>query len=525
MHGRQSKPEHKSSPDQNRGIPELTGLILDTTREMFAYLDPEMRLQWVNQAVSQAMRSSAEEMIGHRCYEFWHQRTAPCQGCPVQTALQTGQVEESELTTSDSRTWLVRGYPVFGEQGEISGVVQFGQDITERKRLDQELVKSKKLESVGILAGGIAHDFNNFLAIIMGNIELAQWSIDEESEAGIALEQAVKACQGAQKLTQKFLTFAQGGEPVPEVVDLEPVARDAASLSLAGSNVSAEYHFPQDLWQVNIDGSQIREALNQVFRNAREAMPNGGWLSLSARNVSQVSDRPGRALSLPDGEYVKLSVRDNGKGISQRVLPKIFDPYFTTKERGRHKGTGLGLTIAHSVVRKHGGHMEARSKENAGTTIFIYLPAVVEPPRGNGRPGKQRMEALRQENRKGRILVMDDEEMILDLARHMLHRFGYETVCVTDGDQALAAYRKALGTQAPFDAVILDLTVKGGMGGLETLKQLQAIDPEVTVLVTSGYANDPILTEYARHGFRGAIPKPYQSAELKEALDAALAWE
>jgi len=382
-------------------------------------------------------------------------------------------------------------------------------EISEKKWFEEELFKVQKLESLGVLAGGIAHDFNNILTIILGNIEEARISLPPGKKAGEQLTVAEQAAIKARGITQQLLTFAKGGAPIKKVVSLPQFIRESVDFSLRGANVRAEYSIPSDLWRVEIDGTQISQVLSNLAINAVQAMPEGGTLMVTARNeVVNLNSS-----ELHKGRYIRIEVADQGVGIPQEHHSKIFDPYFTTKE----SGSGLGLSIVYSVVKRHGGTITVNSAPGKGCTFVIFLPATEK------KEAEPQVEAARKLSHiPARILVMDDEEAIGKIAARMLERLGYRVETVLNGAEAVAAYRQALTEDEPFDIVITDLTVPGGMGGKETLKHLLEIDPQAKVIVSSGYANDAIMSDFTDYGFKGVIPKPYMLGELDKTLQELL---
>jgi PAS domain S-box-containing protein len=387
-------------------------------------------------------------------------------------------------------------------------------NITEAKRLENEIIKAKKLEATALLAGGIAHDFNNFLAVILGNLEMAQSDMLIGRSIAKELQTAREACLSAGTLTRKFLTFSAGGEPLKELIPVEAFITDAVSLALAGSPVNFECSFPEGLRPVEVDAGQMTQAIANVISNAREAMPQGGLIRIRAENLDSV---PGENRQVPDNQdakYVKVSIQDQGVGIAEDILPQVFDPYFSSKEMGQEKGMGLGLTVAYSIIKNHGGSIDIASQPNIGTTVSMYLPAIdrqiVAPEAG--------AELTPMANNK--ILVMDDEAMLRDVTRDILEIVGYQVETACNGEEAIELYSQAQLGGAPFGAVILDLTIKGGMGGKETIKRLQEIDPDIRAIVVSGYSNDPVMANFKEYGFFDALHKPYRLEDLERSLRA-----
>jgi len=324
------------------------------------------------------------------------------------------------------------------------------------------------------------------------------------------LVEAEKACLRSTDLTQQLLTFAKGGVPIKKTTSLVELIKDSANFALSGSNVRCEFYIPDDLWRVEIDEGQISQVISNLVINADEAMPEGGVSNIRAQNTS-ITARD--VLPLPEGNYVKINVEDHGSGIPKKQLSQIFDPFFTTKQ----KGSGLGLSTAYSIVKKHDGHIAVTSKLGVGTTFCVYLPASEKPV-----PMQKAVREIPAQG-KGRILAMDDEESIRKLLSRMLTKLGYEVELVRDGVEAVKQYQKAKESGQPFDVVVLDLTVSGGLGGKEALKRLLEIDPSIKAIVSSGYATDPIVAKFKEYGFRGVVTKPYRIDELKETLNKVLA--
>ena len=379
------------------------------------------------------------------------------------------------------------------------------QDVSERKRLEDELLKARKLESLGVLAGGIAHDFNNLLVAVLGNIDMAK--LGGKAKGGITkwLDAAEKATLRARDLTQQLLTFSRGGEPVKKTTSLRSLISDSVQFAVSGSNVQVALHIADDLWPSDVDEGQISQVINNLIINADQAMKDGGTIDVTAENRTVSGDR---GLPFTAGDYIKMSIHDQGVGIPKEALQNIFDPYFTTKAQG----SGLGLATSYSIVRKHDGHITVESEEGSGTTFSVYLPA---QPHGV-LPAEQ--EDRRPLSGTGRILIMDDEESVSEVTGQMLIRLGYEVEIARDGDEAIERYVAAGKKQKPFDIVIMDLTIPGGMGGKEAIRKLREIDPGVRAIVSSGYSNDPVMADYGHYGFTAVAAKPYKIHDLSRII-------
>ncbi len=391
---------------------------------------------------------------------------------------------------------------VFGYQGII-------RDITEEKKIEQERLTMQKLDSIGLLAGGIAHDFNNILTAIIGNISLAMMYASPKSELGVRLTDAEKAALRARDLTQQLLTFSKGGEPIKKAMYLNNLIRESANFSLRGSNVAHDVSIPEDLWSADADESQLSQALNNIIINAKQAMPDGGQIRISAENITVTKEE---GLELDSGRYLKISIKDQGSGIATQDMKRIFEPYFTTKE----EGSGLGLSIALSIISKHGGTIIPESAEGYGTNIHLYLPASESMVQEEIGAGEGVIAG------KGTILVMDDEEMVRVVAAEILRQLGYDSEFAEDGHEAIELYEAALKKGNPYDAVILDLTIPGGMGGEEAVSHIRERDPDVIAIVSSGYSNDPVMANYKAYGFADVIAKPYKIPELSKVLNKVL---
>lgn len=445
-----------------------------------------------------------------------HEKTRALVAAPITAALAEGRVIElppnTALASHRGHSCLIEGRcaPMHDLSGHAIGVVLVFRDVTERARLELEMQRTTKLESVGILAGGIAHDFNNILTVVMGHLALAALDGQAVGASTRWLEEAERGVLRARDLTQQLLTFAKGGEPVRAAVRLPEVVQEAAQFALHGSKVRCDFTVASDLAAAEVDKSQIGQVVQNLVINAVQAMPDGGVIRISLGNDA-IPARSGGALVA--GDYLKISVADTGIGIRPELLPRIFEPYFTTKT----SGSGLGLATVYSIIKKHYGHIEVESEPGEGTTFHFWLPAAqsrpVEPD-----TVQNPFEAI-----PGRVLFMDDEEPIRQMAGVLLTKLGFEVATVKDGAEVLREYQAALVEQRPFDLVVMDLTVPGGMGGREAIEELLKLHPEVRAVVSSGYSSDPVLANYRGHGFRGRVTKPYRITELAKTLRSVLA--
>ncbi len=404
--------------------------------------------------------------------------------------------------------------PILDAKGQPTGVILGTvRNLTERKQTEEHLLNAQKLESIGTLAGGIAHDFNNILTGVMGNISLAKIYVETGNAADKVIEKltvAEKAILRARDSTQQLLTFSRGGAPVKKIASIGSLLKDSADFALSGSNVRCELSISDDLWPVEVDEGQIGQAINNLIINADQAMPEGGVIKMHAENVTVGTED---ALPLEEGVFVKVSIEDQGIGIPEEHLQKIFDPYFTT----RQGSSGLGLTTSFSIIQKHNGHITVESQLEVGTIFHIYLPASPE-----GALVKEEKEEGKSIMREGSILVMDDEEVIRELLADVLTISGYKVVTAIDGAEAIERYKETMESGKHFDAVILDLTIPGGMGGKEAIQKLMETDPEVKAIVSSGYSYDPIMSDFGEYGFKGVVAKPYKIEELSRVLQEVI---
>ncbi|MCB1869261.1 MAG: transporter substrate-binding domain-containing protein [Gammaproteobacteria bacterium] len=426
---------------------------------------------------------------------------------PVTRVLQSNQIvglaSHTALIARDGtrRSIADSGAPIRDAKGATLGVILVFRDISAHKRTEEELLKIRKLESLGVLAGGIAHDFNNILASILGYTSLALLDRDTSETQRSRLQEVEKAANRARDLTQQLLTFSKGGEPVKQIASIPGVIRDSADFVLRGGNVSCSYKFADDLWAAEFDQGQISQVIQNLIINAAQAMPTGGTIEVTGENFVQTTSNQ----ILDDGNFVRICIRDHGIGIPSELCRRIFDPYFTTKQ----EGSGLGLAITHSIIARHNGHISVESIPGEGSAFTILLPATKGLP-----PSRSEQIAAVPGNSGSRILVMDDDEMMRELATEMLSLAGYQVTTVREGNEAINLYAETLRTGETFDLVILDLTVRGGMGGKDAVQGILDIDPAARVIVASGYSNDPVMAHYQNYGFRAAIAKPYNVADF-----------
>jgi len=403
--------------------------------------------------------------------------------------------------------WTNQG--IFDAQGDLVEYQSVGRDVTEQRKAEQELARIEKLESLGILAGGIAHDFNNILTAILANISMAKMFGEPTDDMSEMLTDAETATVRAKGLTQQLLAFAKGGAPIKKPAFISGLITDAAGFSLSGSNVRCEFTLPDDLWLADVDEGQIAQVIQNTVINSDQAMPAGGTIKIRAENI-MIGQKD--TLQIKEGNYIKISIEDQGIGIPEKHLSQIFDPFYTTKE----KGSGLGLSTSFAIINRHEGLIQVTSEMGKGTTLEIYLPA------SEKRPAIADKEAAKPRMGQERILLVDDEKTVRKSSGKILSRLGYQVTFAQDGAEGVRLYKKAMQAKQPFDVVIMDLTIPGGMGGEEAANKLKKIDPGAKVIVSSGYSDNRVVSEYAAYGFCGAVTKPYNVEELAEVIHKAI---
>ncbi|MEM0448899.1 MAG: CHASE4 domain-containing protein [Methanomassiliicoccales archaeon] len=486
--------------------------VVEDQTELIKRTLPDGTITFVNQAFARYYSSTPQSLIGTKFSPEMPKEDAELVSFSLQSITSDRPVvsyQHRVLLPKGNEVWqqwTSRG--IFDGSGKLQEIQSVGRDITERIRFEQEMLRTQKLESLGRLAGGIAHEFNNILTSIVGNITLARMEKSTSHELERRLQDAENSALKAKNLTQQLLTFAQGGDPIKEISDVTALVKDSADLLTRGSNVTLVLDLPSDPWMVEIDPEQMRQALNNIIINAIESMPEGGKLLISARNLVIEGSNE---LNLPPNNYIMIEFSDEGHGIPENELTRIFDPFFTTKK----EGSGLGLTVALSIIRKHGGHITVDSQVGRGSTFRLYLPAVKKTSQ------EAPLLELKDKNCV-RILLMDDEISILEIVSELLTALGYEVDCARNGEEALEAYQRAQKSGKGFDLILMDLTIRGGMGGREAIRKLRELHPEVRAIVSSGYSNDPIMSDFRSHGFVGVLRKPYTFEELKDAISSAL---
>jgi PAS domain S-box-containing protein len=494
---------------------ERLAVTLGTMSEGVITMDARGRVLFVNRAAADLLQWSAPETVGRDVSEvcrLLNSENGVETFLPVREILAGGSLAElppqTMLKGRADRKRLVEGRlaPVADASSKRVGAVFVLRDITDRQRMEEQLQNAAKMESVGLLAGGIAHDFNNILTAVLSNLTLLQIDLAGMPEAENVLDEAVRATKRAGELTLQLLTFAKGGDPVRAAVLLDEVLREAATFASRGSKVKTEFRMAGDLRAANADKAQISQVIQNLVLNSIQAMPEGGTVTIEAANERLAEHARG---ALAAGDYIRVRVSDTGSGVAPEHIGKIFDPYFTTKVHGR----GLGLATVFSIIRRHQGHIEVASELGKGTAFTFWLPSAPAAPSLAARPAP-----TAGIERGKRVLFMDDEEPILRLAEKLMVRLGLEFASAKNGQEAVERVRAAKESGAPFDLVVMDLTIPGGMGGKEAVALLHQIDPGIRAIVSSGYSSDVAMADFRKHGFQGMVAKPYDIAELSSVI-------
>jgi len=498
---------------------ERLAVTLGSMTEGVITVGAQGRVLFMNKAAAELSQWDAAEAVGRPIEDVCSfQDSVTERGVALELSSVIGQGVHRELPKNTQlkgrlgRPRLVEGrvISVSNSSSKRVGAVIVLRDVTERQRMEEQLHRAAKMESIGILAGGIAHDFNNILTAILSNLTLIELDMAGAPGTGQMLADAIHATKRAGELTQQLLTFSKGGDPVRAAVQLSEVVREAATFSNRGSSVRTEFEFPQDLWPADVDKAQIGQVVQNLVINAIQAMPLGGsvWIKASNRTIE-----PGSHSVLQGGDYVCISVADSGSGISPENIEKIFDPYFTTKLQGN----GLGLATVFSIVRRHQGHIEVSSVLGKGSAFTFFLPAAKDATlRVSAHP------FFEGASKRARVLFMDDEEPIIRVAEKLMQLMGLDFESAPDGRKAIEAYRAASEAGRPFDLVVMDLTIPGGMGGREAISELLRFDPSVRAIVSSGYSSDLAMSDFREHGFRGMVAKPYDISELASIIRSVL---
>jgi PAS domain S-box-containing protein len=489
--------------------------IIDNVDEGFLVIGRDFKIQTANKAYCDSFGKHCDEVIGKHCYQVSHNSSQPCyeagEDCAVKKVLDTGKPSVSVHKHEDAEgniTYVeTKAFPLKDSSGRVLNVIETINNITEKYLLEEQQLKTQKLEAIGTLAGGIAHDFNNLLQGVFSYISLAKTRLAEGKQAHDMLKEAEKALSMATSLTRQLLTFSKGGGPITKRISIDSILDSVIKFGLSGSQTDYRLIVDEKLWAIEADEGQLGQVIQNIVINASEAMPCGGTVIVEAKNV--FSDN----IRLPsEGKYIEISIKDTGYGIADEHLSRIFDPYFTTKRTG----SGLGLATSYAIIRKHDGIIDVRSEINKGTEFFIYLRAVEAGVEEEVSPYSVK------EKTTGRVLFMDDEDVVRESVGMMLRVLGHEAVLAEHGEEAIEKYKEGMESGRPFDIVILDLTIRGGMGGNETYNRLLEINQNVKIIVSSGYSDDAIISRYQSSGFPDYLEKPYTIADLEDKINVLL---
>ncbi len=499
-------------------------VVLRSIGDGVVAVDEQGKTTIINEAAERLLNCTSEEALGLSLGEIFVVSQSD-ENREKESLSQKLSVVDKEIYFFDQlkvkslsgKSCLLEGIksPMFDQNKGVTGAVFVFRDIESRQKVQEELQKTSKLEAIGTLAAGIAHDFNNLLTVILGNISLTKTMLTDSPQVTGMLTEAEKATEKATHLSNQLLTFSKGGSPVKSVENIAGIVKESSAFVTTGSNVVCEIKASDDLWDTEVDKNQIFRAIQAVVLNSKEAMEDGGVVDISIENVEfSDDDKRKEFLKLSKGKHLQINIKDQGCGIPEENLSKVFDPFFSTKM----VGSGLGLMTALSIVEKHNGAIDIKSELKKGTSIDIYLPATEEK-----KPVKKKekeVALMKSEPSNGgpikRVLLMDDEDQVLNLAALMCKKAGLEPTLTHEGSEAVDLYKKSKEEGAPFDLVIMDLTIPAGMGGKEAIGLLREIDPDVRAIVSSGYSNDPVMANYQEYGFKGVMAKPYKLDLLKE---------
>jgi len=478
---------------------------LESIGDAISIQDTDFKVLYQNQAHKKMIGAHD----GEYCYRAYERKDHICEGCPVARAFEDGNFHSEErvgMTGNDQITVEITASPLRDATGKIVAGIEACRDITKRKENEAELVKIQKLESLCVFASGIAHEYNNLLTAIIGNLSLAKMYAKPGYEVYDVLSEAEKASVRAKNLTSQLLAFVEGSRSALQIISLKTPLKDWVGSSINNPEIRPEFFIQEDLWHIEADKLEMRKVIDNIVTNAQQSMPGGGVISVKAKNID-ISSAPS-GVPIEKGKYVLISIEDQGVGIPGKYLLKIFDPFYTTKQ----KNSGLGLSSSYSIIKKHGGHISVDSQPGVGTIFHIYLPAIQK----NMSPSEEELKTY--PFGKGKILIMDDEEIVRLVVSKLLSQCGYEAELSRDGEEMLKMYKAAMEKGQPFNAVIMDLGIEEGMGGQEAIKYLLEIDPDAKAIVSSGYSHAPVMSHYTDFGFIGFLAKPYRLEELGKLL-------
>lgn len=498
-----------------------------------ALLSSEGNFLQVNPALVEMLGYSASELIGRHVLDFMYEEDRGTSNLMLDKSDAPRYEREKRFVHREGRriwTRMVR-VPIRDAQGavryhatfflDISGQKRAEEVLRQQQRMEEQLHRSRRMETLATLVGGIAHDFNNQLTAILGNLDLLRMDLEPRQPDGQSSREAIRsslrgveqAAQRCARMTARLLTFSRGQLGALQTVALDSLlAETVAALQHELPGIKIEVHTPPGNYLVTVDTAQIQELLLNLANNANEAMLNGGTLTLAlAQRTFSAEDCAGNR-EVRAGTFVELCVRDTGRGIAPENLDYIFDPFFTTKSPAQ--GAGMGLSVAFGIVKGHKGWITVESKLGKGTTFRLYLPAAPAPAAAVPRPTLPLLQRITGE----RILVVDDEALVRDLAKTVLERQGFRIVIARDGEEALDIYRREGGG---IDLILLDY-IMPRMNGMQVFKEMQQLNPAVRVVFSSGYHTDHDVDQLLAAGAKGFVAKPYRSQDLVNSIRQVL---
>ena len=503
--------EPNRTPEDQLSLRRMMAIVDGIAEPLFT-MDEAWRVTYMNSHAEEYLGRSEQQLVGQIFWDEFAESVHSKHYSEYYMAATRKQPRDFEFYDSNKACWMeVHAYP-FAE-----GLLVFLRDVTERKQTVEQASKLEKLEGLGLLARGFAHDFNNLLTVLLGNVSLASMQSPSEQSYREALDAARQATVQAQNLVQQLLTFAKGGVPITEKLDLNDVIRSYLEHRIGLPHIQYHGHLGEAPLMAEVDRGQFIRLLDNLMQNAEHAMPAGGSLGLTIRaHDPSVVPAPYHTPNLdPNTQYLTLEVRDSGTGIPEANMEKVFEPYFST--RSEANATGLGLTVCESIARAHNGFLSVESVSGSHTIFRFFIPALQQswqsPPTTLETPTP--VSTHRVANDPPRVLVLEDEKSIRLLLSISLKRDGYEVVETEEGSETVEAYKLAMEEDKTFDLVIMDLSIPNGMGGAEAIQQIHYLDPTVKAVVSSGYSDDPIMANYASYGFIAVLPKPYTPSEMR----------
>jgi PAS domain S-box-containing protein len=513
----------------------LFKVMTENVSDLIVLMDRQGHRVWNNPAYSHLMGYEPEELAGTYALLEVDPEDQPRATEALDKALTEGTSQEVEFRVQQKHgSWIhlqTEMVPIIETDGQVSSIVLMGHDITEKKHLSEALAMASTQATAAGMAEGMARDFDQVLTNVFGNLTIAKNLNGPHNAIAVRLNEMERSLQRARDLIEQMFSISAGSDQPKVRVKVEAIVQEAVASVLRGTMIRAEYLFPRALPELEIDVEAFSHAVRNIMTNCVEAMDKG-VVRVSADTVSQeqLSHRPD--IPLKAGNYVCLKFRDQGHGITEKALPRVFEPYFTTRQGSQ----GLGLTTALSSIQRMGGTILMESTPSVGTTVSIFVPIAhgfsssTASSSGPGvsstsslvSPTATSTGALPKPRDKKRILLMDDEQMILDIVSRMLGHLGYEVTTCTDGSQAIAAFAKAKSHAEFFDVVVMDLVIPNGVGGQDAVHTIRKIDPNAKVIASSGHLDHPVMIDHSKFGFTASLEKPYKLEKLQQVIEAVI---